>query len=400
MSKIMVVNVPAHGHTNPTLPVVRELVARGHTVLYYNGEEMCGKIEQTGVDFRPYNVRLPSSKEISQRLRRMIDGALIFIELSEQLTPLLLAEAASEQPDVIIYDSAAAWGYITGRKLHVRHVCSITTFVLDGARGVLTLRDLGTHLWQALPHLPRILNWQREMRRRYGAAHVGGITEYGDLNLVFTSRDFQPESSRIDDTFRFVGPSIDPSMRNEDFPFNVLDGRRLVYISLGTVHNLDVTFYRTVFAAFADYPAQFVLAAGLHSDASLLGEVPANFVVRPHVPQLEILQRAHAFITHGGINSVQEGLYYGVPQIVVPHQFEQLINARQVVRHGSGILLGGQPPYGRVSTAQLRGALDRILNESTYRTNAAQVGQTLRDAGGTVRAVEEIEAFLGASRPT
>ena len=30
--------IPAHGHVNPTLPVVRELTRRGHSVRYYEVE--------------------------------------------------------------------------------------------------------------------------------------------------------------------------------------------------------------------------------------------------------------------------------------------------------------------------------------------------------------------------
>jgi UDP:flavonoid glycosyltransferase YjiC (YdhE family) len=110
------------------------------------------------------------------------------------------------------------------------------------------------------------------------------------------------------------------------------------------------------------------------------------------------LQCADAFITHGGMNSVHEGLYYGVPEIVVPHQMEQLLNAVRVKTVGAGILLGEKAPYGRVTAAELREALDKVLNDDTYRQKANHYGKSLKDAGGYQKAVELIEEFVGVAQ--
>jgi MGT family glycosyltransferase len=112
------------------------------------------------------------------------------------------------------------------------------------------------------------------------------------------------------------------------------------------------------------------------------------------VPQLDILQQVDAFITHGGMNSVHEGLYYGVPEITVPHQLEQLLNGKRVADTGTGILLGDKRPYGRVTAEELRQALDKVLPQPQYRQNAQHYGKTLQDAGGYLRAVAEIEAYI------
>ncbi|MCC6617247.1 MAG: hypothetical protein IT320_27480 [Anaerolineae bacterium] len=77
-----------------------------------------------------------------------------------------------------------------------------------------------------------------------------------------------------------------------------------------------------------------------------LGPIPPNFLVRNFVPQLEVLKRTDLFITHGGMNSVHESLWHGVPMIVIPQQEEQAIVARQVVKNGAGVALGYAPPMG------------------------------------------------------
>lgn len=398
MAKIAFINIPAHGHTNPTLAVVKTLLANGHKVIYYSGEEMRNLIEKTGADFRPYPEPMPSSKEVTEALHELIDATMILIRISEAHTAWVIDEMRREQPDLIIYDTTAMWGYVAGRTLGIPHICSITHFVLDGLLSYLPKRALLRFIGQTIPKLPRIIQWKRSMKRQFGEQNVGGITEYGKLNLVFTSRAFHPENGKFGDTFRFVGPSLDPSARSVDFPFEALGDGRIIYISLGTINHLDLDFYQAAFAAFSDVPAQFVLSVGKYTDIGQLGAIPGNFIVRNYVPQLEILRHADVFITHGGMNSVHEGLVYGVPEIVVPHQMEQLINGIRVAQVGAGLLLGEQPPYGQVTPIQLREALDKVLNEPSFKRQARYYGETLKAAGGYTQAVTEIEAFIETNR--
>lgn len=394
MAKIAYVGLPAHGHTNPTLPVMKELVDRGHHVLYYNAESFRDKLAPTGVDFRPLPEPMPTEKELSDALHELIDASIILSRMSAPLARYLIDEFSREQPDLVIYDSAAMWGYIAARTHHIPNICFITTFVLEGSLGTLGSAAVMRFVLSALRHAPGLLKWRRGMATEFGAENSGGITEFGDLNFVFTSREFHPPNTRIDDSFRFVGPSIDPDIRQETFPYDQLVDGSKVYISLGTINHLDLDFYRSAFAAFGHYPAQFILSVGKNTAVADLGNIPANFIVRNQVPQLEILQEVDAFITHGGMNSVHEGLYYGVPEIVVPHQVEQLLNGKRVAQTGTGILLGETRPYGRVTAGELRNALDTLLDDSRYRDNAAEMGQTLRDAGGYRQAVDEIENFV------
>jgi MGT family glycosyltransferase len=251
---------------------------------------------------------MPTERAIAEALREIIDASLIMSRLSEHLTPFMLDKMAREQPDLILYDSVAMWGYIAARTHGIPHICSITHFVLDGSASALGFGALARFIWTAIPHVPELVGWKRRMARQYGKGITGGITEYGDLNIVFTSRAFHPPNNFTDERFRFVGPSINPATRDGDFPFEALNDGTVVYISLGTINHLDPAFYGAAFEAFADYPAQFILSVGKNTDLSALGHIPPNFIVQPYMPQLEILQRADAFITHGGVNSVQEGL--------------------------------------------------------------------------------------------
>ena len=141
------------------------------------------------------------------------------------------------------------------------------------------------------------------------------------------------------------------------------------------MHHTNTSFYQTCFQAFADYPAQFILSAGRQANMAELGSIPSNFIVRPFVPQLEVLQAADVFITHGGINSVHEGLYYGVPLILIPHQFEQLLNARQVTARNAGLLIDEQVQHKPVTAERLRQALQYVLTNPAYAAGAKKIQQ-------------------------
>jgi MGT family glycosyltransferase len=132
------------------------------------------------------------------------------------------------------------------------------------------------------------------------------------------------------------------------------------------------------------------MSVGRQTNLANLGDAPANFIVRPFVPQLAVLQRAALFITHGGINSVHEGLHYGVPLLVIPQQFEQLLNARSVTAQGAGLILDRK----RVTAPGLREAVAQILTTPSYTERAADLQAILRNTGGYLHAADELLAYM------
>jgi MGT family glycosyltransferase len=396
MVKIVFSNIPGHGHVNPTLPVVAELVKQGHQVIYYNTEDFRPQIERTGAEFRPYPSVL-TADEITEAVNRsLVHVPVLVLRWSETLTGYMMDELQRERPDLVMYDSICLWGMQSARVLKLPSISSITTLVLEGVKNQVATKQLLHLLRSALPLMPALVSTRRRLLKRYGKDSLPKnlFPAVGDLNIVYTSTAFQPPSTFIDERFRFVGPSIQPTMRTQSFPFEQLTRKPVIYISLGTIHNADTNFYQQCYEAFADFPGQFILSAGKTTDLSSLPPAPANFIVRGSVPQLEVLQHVDLFITHGGINSVQEGLYYGVPLVIIPRQLEQAINGRQVVTQRAGIMLGSHPPYGRTKADELRAAVDTVLSNSSYREAAKRIGQSFRNAGGYLQAVQEIEGFI------
>jgi MGT family glycosyltransferase len=397
MRTIVYVTPPAHGHVNPTLPVIRELVQRGERVMAYNTAEFRPQLEQAGAVFRAYPPTAMTATTIALLLR---DGNLaniteLILRTTEQLLPFMLQELAREQPDLVVFDTIALWAKMAATQLGLRAAASHTVFILDDRQ--MRPGDLLPMLWQVLPKLPGILATRRRLVAVYGKAFPAAQPLFplrDGLNIVFTARELQPNTPLIDETFRFVGPSIDPQTRHEPFPLATLGHEPVVYISLGTVHAIHTAFVRTCFEAFADHPMHVVMSVGKQTDIAQLGPIPANFVVRAAVPQLEILQRAQVFITHGGMNSVHEGLFYGVPLILIPHQFEQLFNARCVAARGAGYLIAAQLKRQPITADTLRKALASVLAKPRYQAAAQELQRALRATGGYRQAADELQAYL------
>ena len=205
--------------------------------------------------------------------------------------------------------------------------------------------------------------------------------------VVYTSPQFQPCAQTFTDKYAFVGPSIRPAAGA--FPKN---GDRLVYLSMGTVNNNMMQLYRSCIAAFADAPYQVVISAGEKTDVQALAPLPANVRVFSHVDQIAVLEQADAFVSHCGMNSASESLYFGVPLVVLPQTTEQRGVAARVLQMGAGV----KPD--RVSGKAIRAAVDRVLADDSLRLAARAVGDGFRACSGAKGAADKILRVASGNR--
>jgi MGT family glycosyltransferase len=280
-------------------------------------------------------------------------------------------------------------------------VSLMTTFLPSAAQLLrLTPREWIHMVRPMLPSLLRVVSLRSRIVRRFGKSVLPrpAFPAVGGLNIAFLPRDFQPENARVDDTFRFVGPMIDPEAGQDELPFDISGPEPLIYISLGTLSMGSADFFQQCFQGFADMRVRVILSVGPESDIHALGNIPSNFIVRPFVPQLDVLRRAAVFFTHGGMNSALEGLFWAVPLVVIPQQVEQLLIGLHVAHQGAGLVLRGHVAGERVSAAQLRGALERVLSEPGFRVVASALQKSLHATGGYRQAANEIQAYVAGRR--
>lgn len=397
MSQVVFFNVPAYGHINPSLAVVQELVHRGENVRYYATEEFRDTIEPTGATFCSYgDIPNYDLSTISKNFMRL---AAFLLKATQAAMPGVLEDLRASPPDYIMHDALCVWGKAAAQITDIPAITSIgvfafntdipnisTNFTLQVAKMMLT----------GLPHMADFWRTGRALARTYDIerpSYLDVFNNHEPLNIVYTSRAFQPKADTFDERFKFVGPSIVPREEDTDFPFDQIDGGApVIYISMGTIFNRRTGFYRACFNAFDNTPYRVVMSVGRQTNIDAFGIIPTNFIVRQYVPQLQVLQHTDLFITHGGMNSVHEGLYYGVPLVVIPQMAEQGLVAEQVVRVGAGVKLDKTA----ITAERLRETTVHVLSDPAFRRNSQHIGETLREAGGYERAVDEIFAFKAA----
>jgi MGT family glycosyltransferase len=397
MAKALFLSLPLAGHVNPTLLLVRELAARREEVIYYATGAFASAVEQAGARYRPY--RSAFLADMSSLPERLHELSWLLMRTTAEVLDEQLDEFRSHGAAYIVTDSVAPWGNWLAEILGLPSVTSVSTFAINrrvlafaAAQGIRP-KSAGV-FFSKLRHIAQALRLGRRLRRRYGVAGpgiTGLVFGRSDLNIVYTSRYFQPCGESFDQRFEFVGPSFQHRQETADFPWERVRRPVIVYVSLGTLFHADTAFYRNCFEAFEGEEFQVILSAGANVSVESLGPAPANFIVRTRLPQLEVLRRAAVFVTHGGMNSVSESLYHGVPVVVVPQMSEQAMVGRCVEELGAGIYLAKE----ELTAGRLRESVRRLLDDSQFRKQAALVRESFETAGGIRRAADAILRFTG-----
>lgn len=350
---ILFMAVPEHGHINPGLPLVTELVARGHRVSYATTDRFADAVAEAGATPPRYATTFPAVMPEDGDA-----GLRMFLDEFHAVTPQIEALYDNDRPDVIVCDIGAFSGPVLADRWGIPVVqLSASYIAMPGS---------------AADDFPAYV-------RQYGLP-VELLTPRPAL--VAMPRSFQFDAPTIDGTFTFVGPMGSPE------PWPAPDDRPVLLISLGSSYTNRPDFYRTCFTAFADNGWHVEMAVGTFVEPADLGAKPANFTVRQWVPQASILTRADAFITHAGMGGVMEALAQGVPLIAVPQAVDQLLTGPRIEELG----LGRHIPRDEVTVDRLRAALHDVTTDEKIAANLGAIREEIRASGGVRRAADIVES--------
>ncbi|MGA3239212.1 MAG: nucleotide disphospho-sugar-binding domain-containing protein [Bryobacteraceae bacterium] len=201
---------------------------------------------------------------------------------------------------------------------------------------------------------------------------------------------------RLPDQFHYTGPWQDRKVRPPvSFPFDKLNGKPLIYASMGTLQNRIQRVFWEIAQACEGLPAQLVVSLGGGDTPEQIGTLPGNPLVVGYAPQLELLALAALTITHAGLNTTLESLSHGVPIVAIPVGNDQPGVAARVKWLGAGEVM----PLKRLSADRLRPLVSEVLSQDRYRQRARQLQEEIRNAEGVRRAIEVIERVLTGQRP-
>ena len=385
MKKIAFFCIPAHGHTNPMLPVAAKLVSRGNTVRFYSFNEFKSKIDATGAEFiscDSYLPKLTKREEAELKNVSVTEMTIQGIRTTLAMDMFLHNEFLSFKPDVVYTDSVCFWGKLNAWKHGVPMVVSTSTFAFNQMSSQY-MKNSPKELADMIFGLPKISKELKKLKP-YGY-HVRSALSLAQSDnntdsIVYTSRHFQPYAESFSNHYAFVGPSV--FSKKEP---NKEKARALIYISLGTVINDRPDFYSRCIEALKSLDADIIISCGNVMDRKALGVLPDNIQVYPYVDQPDILSKADVFITHCGMNSVSESLYMATPLVLYPQTSEQRAVARRTVEIGAGLMLTDDSANG------IRLAVQEILKNNDYRVAAKDCSVDFRSCIGTLGAAKFIE---------
>ena len=375
--------IPAHGHTNPTLGLVRALSEAGHRIFYFSFEMFREKIENAGAVFIPcdgYDFEMEDKENADRVGKDQAFAVELLVSSTLALDEMVTEKIAGIRPDVIVADSVAYWGKLAAMKHGIPFISSTTTFAFNRYSARYMKHGIGETL-RMLLSMPKV---NKQIRRlRENGYPVKGILDIvqndNDTNtIVYTSRYFQPCSDTFSEKYHFIGPSIRPVKD----PFEK-KAEKTVYISMGTV-NRNREFYRNCIEAFGKTDYQVIISMGTNTDH--FDTVPENIEIHESVDQMAVLRIADVFITHCGMNSASEGLYFGIPLVLFPQTPEQDAVARRTEELGAGLRLPS------ISEDDILKAVTRVIGEKRFKQSAEKISESFKNSGGIREAVAFIES--------
>jgi MGT family glycosyltransferase len=276
----------------------------------------------------------------------------------------------------------AFWGKLIAKKLAIPFVSSTTTFAFN-RYSAKVMKQSGPGLFSMIKSMPKInKSIKRLQDKGYAVKSVLDIiaNDNDTKTIVYTSPMFQPFSETFSDNYDFVGPIL----REVKEPIEKAESPT-VYISLGTVDNAHPDFYRNCLKAMEGQPYRVILSVGTDTDTAKLGKIPSNCLVQKSVDQVAVLQCADVFVTHCGMNSVSEALYYGVPLVLFPQSPEQQGVANRVRELHAGIFLEDVAPEA------IRKTIQRALEQQELKVGANAIRQSFLKCGGASEAADFVE---------
>lgn len=423
MAKFLITTWPLSGHIYPNIALAHALRERGHEVAIYTGAVACSVVERE--DFTCFPFKKLDGEAFKQLMasgywtphfgKRVMKQRAVYRAWLVDTVPAQLSDLEeilpAWSPNVIICDPAM-WGPIL--VLSETHDVSVAIFsyttgcLLPGREvplpgmGLPPPRNWGTRLLTEIVRLVThlltadIRRAGNDLRRSYGLPPISGtVTEYAGqmpLYLVTSTPAFDYERGDLPSNVHYVGPCLWSKPSREPAPGwmdELPKDRPWVHISEGTLHNQAPILLQAAAQGLANLPMQIIMTTGTHREPAELGlnHLPANVRVERWIPYSELLPRTAVVVTTGGAGTVLAALQTGVPLVVVPTEWDKPENAQRVVESGAGLRLAP----GRCTPHHLRAAVERVLDEPSFRYNAERLASDFDHYGGGARAAELLE---------
>ncbi|HEY2857230.1 MAG TPA: nucleotide disphospho-sugar-binding domain-containing protein [Terracidiphilus sp.] len=410
---------PGTGHINPMTALARALERRGHQVVVYGIADTEERIRAAGIEFC-----LIGEEDYPKGTLRRLDehlgslkGLATFrftVERVRNTARMVLRDGPGAVRrtgvDALLVDEADMGGTVAEHMgLPFVSISMFPPLVRDNRIPPFCFGwPAGSAWWQRLRNelgfrlLSRvaapIYKVVNEQRKAWGLKPFEHATDALSSRAQIAQL---PEALEFDvpdkpANLHYTGPFVDARQRPAvPFPWERLDGRPLVYASLGTMQNGSQEIFRAIAAGCAWLDVQLVISLGGGLEPERLGRLPGDPLVVRYAPQLEIVKRAAVVITHAGLNTVLESLAEGVPLVMLPLGNDQPGVAARVAARGAGVVV----PRRKLSAQRMQAAVKRVMKDARFSEAAGRLRDAMRSVDALEKAADAIEEALRLRMP-
>lgn len=420
MAHIGIICVPATGHLNTLIPLGYELKQRGHQVTLIATLDAREKTLVAGLNFKPFAEEsrplgftpnslvkmgeLSGMAALKYSIELFRDSAIAMIQEGMQAT-------REAQIDMLLIDQASFGASTIAEHLNIPFITITSTLMLNREESVppfnfgwayannplAKLRNkLGFKLLDRLiKPISEAVNSQRQ------ALNLAPFKRSSDgyskiAQICRQPAEFEFPRQQLPDCFHFIGNFYSPFSRAAvDFPYEKLNGKPLIYASLGTIQNRLLNIFNQIAEACQDLDVQLIISLGGSADPESMPALAGDPIVVKYAPQLEILQKAQLTITHAGLNTTLESLGCGVPMVAIPIANDQPGVASRIAWTETGVVV----PVKKLTVPKLRKAVQTVLSESKYRDNAKKMQLAIANSGGVTKAADIVEQAIATGKP-
>lgn len=418
MAHIGVFCLPMPSHLNLFLALGQALARRGHRVIFFGISDNERKIREAGFDFYstdPEGVAPGTFTEIKQSIGK--HGTFAAMRAQGRFDELRYDAILSKGPELarragldgIVVDQAEACSGSVAERLKLPWVSVASALSMNIEPQVpllFTTWGYSRSPWAVARN--RLVYEVLELcairtraiingyRRRWGLRPLRGTNDAFSpfAQLSQQNAEFDFPRAQLPACFHYVGPIRPAARAAVPFPWERLNGSRLIYASLGTVNQ-----HRRVFEAIArsveGLDAQLVLSLGGAGRVEDFRELPGSPLVVEFAPQLDLLERAALTITHAGLNTTLESLAAGVPLVAIPLNFDQFGVAARIRWTGTGEFVH----LGKLTAERLKGLVHEVLGNPRYAEAAGRMREAIAGTNGAERAAEIIEQVIRTKAP-
>jgi len=404
------------GHCNPGTTLGHALKERGHHVTLISLPKAEKYAERAGLEFVPFGITQKEQDDMSSGLEAIAQAhglqALkltlkVILEVDRILLrelPVVLQDYKFDYRYLIIDEVSLCCGSVAEvHKIKFGAISNTLPFIPDQLAppcftswkpwfswaGIVR----NTLAWFVMGRLVRPLQDLRDdYRKQHGLSKLD--SDYNEKVPAFwlaqLPRCVDFPYTELPENFVHTTPWHTPNRDKKDcppFPWDKLDGRPIVYVSLGTIQNRVEALYRKLAEACKELDVQLVMALGRQGATIDTIGFPEGAIVVDYAPQLQVLEKTTALVTHAGLNTSLEGLSYGLPMLALPITNDQPGAAARLAYAGAAVVI--QPD--KATPAVLRKALRRILIDPSYRQASERMQQQIKNGVSLDQVAELVE---------